>query len=462
MTTSSVRICPPSRLAASLLLASTAMTAGVGAQTTSPSPATPPAQGSSFFADAADNGVYFRSTLNIEFAHNPVGGLKQGSTSTQYLTIGADTDLDKLMGWKGGILHAHTIAMNGEPLSSNYTGGGISAQEANAPFGLFRFTNLTLEQKLSLARPNDLNLLGGRMGAFPTFAKSDYACLLQSHFFCGAMYGFSQSTGTALTPVSTWGGRVRYDFTPKTYFQLGGFRIDSATNLASTKIFDFGGSGITGTNWLAEAGYETNYSNDPTPRHFRVATWYNTAPRNDILYNTKGLPAYKSGGVRMTHKGETGFYVLADQVVYRPDLNSRRGVALFGSAIYNNADSEAIKYALRAGVVKQGTFAGREADTVALAAGVMALSSNAVENYNGLQKKAGGVGNVAQNEGVFEVSYGYQVRPGVTLRPNLQYYVNPDPRNATSSAKKIPNIGVIGLTLNVSLDTLLGAPRMPQ
>jgi porin len=410
-------------------------------------------------ADLADSGVFFRSSFLIEVASNPIGGLKHGTTSMQYLTLGTDADLDKLVGWNGAFLHATVMGLTGTPLNIKYTGAGISPQEANAPFTIFRFTNLTLEQKLSLFHKNDVNIVAGRLGAFPLFAQSSYACTFQSHFFCGSMYGFSQMTGTALTPVSTWGGRVRYNFSPKIYAQFGAFKIDSKFNLVTTHIFDFGRQGITGTNYLFEAGYETTFANDQMPRRARLGLWHDNAPRNDVLLNTQGLPYYLARGTRLTHTNETGAYILADQVVQRDSPTSKRHLALLTSAVYTNANSEPLKYAFRFGAVKTGTFARRDNDTFGIAAGILSLSNKEVDYLTGMRKLAGGTETVKKNQYIVEVSYSYQIVPGATIKPNFQYYANPDPRNAVSSPRTIPNIGVVGLQLNVSLDTLMGLPK---
>lgn len=422
-------------------------------------PAAPsPYQGKPF-ADAADKGVFFRSNFLMEVASNPVGGLAHGTTTTQYLTVGADADLEKLVGWSGASVHATVMALSGSPLNIKYTGAGISPQEANAPFSIVRFTGLTLEQKLSLLHKNDLNIVFGRLGAFPLFARSSYACTFQSHFFCGSMYGFSQMTGTALTPVSTWGGRVRYNFSPKVYAQLGAFKIDSKFNLVTTHIFDFGRQGITGTNYMFETGYESSFANDEMPRDVRLGLWYDNAPRNDALLNTKGLPYYLNKGTKLTHTGEKGGYLLLDKVVYRDSSTSKRNLALFGSAVTTSADSEPVKYAARIGAVRTGTFAGRDNDKFGIAAGILSLSDKEAQYLRGMRKLAGGTEPVKKNQYIVEADYSYQIAPGATLKPSLQYYVNPDPRNAVNSPRKIPNIGIIGLQLNVSLDTLLGLPK---
>ena len=297
------------------------------------------------------------------------------------------------------------------------------------------------------------------MGAFPSFAKSAYACTFMNLAFCGNLYGFSQDTGTALAPLSTWGGRIRYNITPKVYAQFGGFAIDGGTFLQNTHITNFSNSRVTGTNWMGEIGYETTFTNDAMPRSYRLGSWYLDAPRNDVLENTSGQNYFQYGGSRLRHRGETGVYATADQVIYRPD-SSMRNVAVFGSAFYNGNGGEAVKYALKAGVVKTGTFSGRDRDTVGFAVSDTAFSANEVTYLNYEQIKGGGPGNVASKEYIFELNYGYAVAPGVVLRPDVQYIINPDPRYSPTYAKKIPNAAVVGLMLTINLDTLLGMPHL--
>lgn len=45
------------------------------------------------------------------------------------------------------------------------------------------------------------------------------------------------------------------------------------------------------------------------------------------------------------------------------DPNSHRNLGVFGSMYYNFADSEAISYSIRGGIVNAGTFKSREHDT---------------------------------------------------------------------------------------------------
>jgi hypothetical protein len=112
-----------------------------------------------FFAHAAHKGIYFHVFVNEELAANPRGGIDQGASASQYLTFGTGIDLQRLIGWRGGALHAIVIALSSNALSENTIGGGIDVQENASPFNLVRALNFTLEQNFLLREKDDLNLI---------------------------------------------------------------------------------------------------------------------------------------------------------------------------------------------------------------------------------------------------------------------------------------------------------------
>ena len=412
-----------------------------------------------FFNKAANRGIYFHTFLNEELAANPYGGIRQGITASQYLTFGIGIDLQRLLGWSGGAFHAIVIAVSSDGLSEHYIGGGIDAQENATPINLVRALNFTLEQNFSLWHTNDLNLIAGRVGATPYFMRSDLSCLFMNHAFCGPMYAFYQSTLSSVSPAPSWGGRARFNFTQQAYVEFGGYAVDNKTVLASTSIFNWGTGGVAGTNYLVEIGHEAHFSNEQVPHYYRIGVSYEDAPRSDALLNTDGLPFYKYGGTKLTHPGETAVYATGGQLIWRPDKSSRRNVAVFGSIYYNFSDSEAIQYAVKAGVVKTGTFATRSRDTVGFGISPVAFTAKEVALLTGLRAKGGGEGQVPAHEVILELNYGYELAPGVVLRPNLQYLVYPDPRYTPTHATDIPNSFVIGLQVNANLDALFTLPH---
>jgi porin len=413
-----------------------------------------------FFLNAAEKGIFFRLSFNEELAGNPSGGIRQGFTGSQYMTFGSDLDLHKLVAWRGGTFHAIVIAENSNPLSENYIGGGIDVQENAAPFNLVRFLNFTLEQKASLRLHDDLHLIAGRIAVTPYFMQSVLTCLFMNHSFCGVMYGFTQSTGAAVAPLASWGGIGKINTTANSYFQFGGFAVDGNTLKASTDIFHWGTSGVTGVDYLAEIGHETHFSTERLPHYYRIGVSYLDAPRDDVLLNTNGLPFYQFGGTKLTHRGETALYVAAGQAISRPDPDSHRNLALFASMYLNFANSEAIKYSIRFGIVKAGTFGSRGHDTVGLGFSPTTFTSKEVAYLTGMRIEAGGKGRVPSSEWNLELNYGYEVAPGIVLRPNIQYVIHPDSRYTPSYPSDIPNAFVIGLQINANIGTLFNLPQV--
>jgi porin len=417
---------------------------------------------STFFADAADRGIYFRLFLNEEIAANPAGGIDQGITASQYVTFGSDIDFERLVGWSGGAVHTLVIAESSTGLSKEYIGGGIDAQENFSPFDFIRFLNFTLEQNISISDDVKLNLQAGRMSVTPTFATSQLTCLFMNHAFCGVLYGLPESTGAAPAPLATWGGRVKLNLTPKIYVQFGGFAIDGNIFSPGTEIFDWGTGGVTGVDYLWEAGYESTFKNANYPGYYRFGFSYLDAPSNDVFLNSTGRPIVRFGGTPLTHHGDTAVYATAGQVVWRPDQVTRRYLALFGSIYCNFEDSNAIGYTLKGGVVKTGTFASRASDTLNFGLAVIGFTSKEVDFLSAARRSGGGSGRVPSEEVVLEANYGYQLASGVVVRPNLQYIIHPDSRYTPNYPRDIPNAFVVGLQINVAADTFFGLPHIRQ
>lgn len=410
-------------------------------------------------ASLAERGVYFKLLYNQEIAGNPSGGIKQGITTSQYLTGGADIDLDKMMGWDGGKLHVSVIGIKSKGLTARYIGGGTSAQENYAPFTLLRFLELNYEQNFSIRNKNDLSFLVGRMSAFNTFARSPFSTLFQNHAHSGALYGFSQSSGTVLSPLSTWGGRVTYKPTARTYVHAGSFAIDPATTDSNTHLWDLSSSRITGQNYMLETGYETEFANDPMPRRIRLGAWYLDSPRNDVYLNTRGQSYTMFGGTRLTHQHDNGVYVMGDQVISRPNLKSKRNLAVFGSVLYNRGDFEPLQYTAKIGLVKTGTFEGRDNDTFGIVASDLKFSDKQVKFLSERRAKGGGSGTVPKHGYVFEAAYSYALAPGVTIAPNLQYLLQPDSRVTPNYPKDIPDAFVVGVRIMANFGAFFNLPR---
>jgi len=273
------------------------------------------------------------------------------------------------------------------------------------------------------------------------------------------MYGFTQSTGTAVAPVASWGAVGRFNTSKRSYVQLGAFAVDADTLDPSTRIFDLGVAGVHGMNYLAEVGYEDG-PDDPLAGHYRFGLSYLAASRNDVYLNQDGLPYVEYGGKKLQHRDEVASYVTADKIIYSDNSSPSRNIALFGSYYKNFADSEAIRDTWKFGVVKTGTFPSRDHDTLGVAISQVRFTSKEVDYLTARRQEGGGSGRVASDEWIFEVGYGYQWKPGLIIRPNVQWLIRPDPRYTPTYPKQISNALVVGIQVNVSLDRLFNFPHM--
>jgi porin len=68
----------------------------------------------------------------------------------------------------------------------------------------------------------------------------------------------------------------------------------------------------------------------------------------------------------------------------------------------------------------------------------------------------GGSGTPHNNEVIAELSYGWAVRPGIRLMPNLQYVINPDPIYAPTRLTDIPDALIVGLRVDIQFAQLFG------
>ncbi len=404
--------------------------------------------------DLLDAGILPRLRYIDAFAANPVGGLKQGADNSGVVIFGADMDLGRIAGIPGGLIHASFAQLYGHELSTDNIGSRTKVQSYYYPYKQFELSELTYEQSLF---GDKLNLLAGRANATGEFARDTFGCRFENVADCpleltqlvGGFPGF---------PYVNWGGRVRVRPTPNLYIKAGAYEIEPNRNKNSGFAWD--ATSASGFVMPVEIGYGTTFADDDHPRNFKAGMWYNSAPYNDPLLNTKHTSRALFGGAPLTHPGgRTGGYLLADQMVWRHDNGSQRGVTVFGAAAAPFDPSEAFAFQGVLGAVWTGAFDARPADQIGVLANFIQLSRKENQYLDGLLRKAHSPGFIPQSGYVFEVNYGYRIVPGVTLQPTLQYLVNPDDISRTSTKVAPRDAFVVGVKFSVNANQLLGLPE---
>ena len=397
-------------------------------------------------------GILPRIRFIDAFAANPFGGVSQGVDNSGVVTFGADVDMGRVAGVPGGMFHVGFAQLYGHELSTDHIGSRTKVQSFYYPKKQFEMTELTYEQSFF---GDTLNLLAGRANATGEFARSTYGCRYENVADCpfeltqvvGGFPGF---------PYVNWGGRVRVAPTPYTYVKAGAYEINSDRNRNSG--FQLGLEHSTGFVLPVEFGYGTSLANDPYPRHYKVGGWYNSAPYNDPVENTRGRSRALFGGKPLAYAGgRGGMYALADQVVWRgPD---RRSLALFASAAAPFDSKELFAFQAVAGALWTGPLPGRPDDQLAALGSFIRLSDREASFLNGVLQRNGRPGRVARPGFVFELNYGYRIVPGAYLQPTLQYLVNPDTISRTNVPFAPRDALVVGLKFVLNVNELAGLPE---
>ena len=373
------------------------------------------------------DGIDLRAHYIGEAAGNPTGGMSQSTKYAQQIDFGADLDLGKLAGLSNGQLHITFTDRAGRSLAADNIGNIISVQEIFGGGQNFRLAELSYEQSFF----NDsLETKIGRIHSADDFAHSPIYCYFQNNGFCGQPAGIPIGSGFTTFPVASWGGVVKLRPQDDLYVQAGAYEVNPSLNDPDNG-FKLDTSGSTGVIVPVEAGWHATLGQEKLPGNYKIGGYYDTSSATDLSAPLSGPPA--------TMSGRWGLYALADQMLFRESPGSDRGLTAFGVFVYANPKTALLQYFWEAGLVYQGTFPGRDQDSIGLAVNQSRVSNDLVAAQEAQNLLMPGSVDIQSDETDIELNYRAQLTPWFSLMPNLQYVVQP---NAVTA---IPNAFVLGL-----------------
>jgi porin len=451
-------------LAGSAGLADVAHAQSQTAQAVAAEPAAPPASPgllSALGPILTDHGVNIRAQLTDEFAANPIGGVRQGNDNVGQFYLGADFDLQKIIGLNGGSFHVTVYNDYGRSLGKDYTGVFIKQQEdfKNA-FPKVHLGLVSYEQKLL---DNKLDIIVGHLGSTAYFGHTTPGCYFQAGTSCGIPAVMNSEAGFTLLPSATWGVNTKYKTSTHTYIDTGVFEVNPS--VAHTNGLNFSTEHATGITVPIEFGYENNdLRKVDYPSEFKVGYYGGNGTRPDTFFNTKGQSLGLFGGTARNATGlRQGAWIMGDKTVWRPDLSGTENLVLFGGYIQPFENQEIIDREVYVGALLRGAVPVRPDDTIGLNVGWFHLSPGEAGFLRDARIKDGGAdaGDTRPNEFVTELNYGIQVNHATRLTPNLQYVINPDNSQITKINFVPKNMLVVGLKLVVNVADLFGLPSRP-
>ena len=358
----------------------------------------------------ARNGVQFTGYWTGIASGNPTGGLKPGHTTTVDDTfIVANLDLNLLAHLKHAGLQLSFID-RGRGLSNEYIGGQYNVQQCvggQAPF----FYQMFFQQQFDKGH---LIYKAGRMSASDDMNASPFYGLYLNNGFDGDIRNVLFDTQSSAYPFPTWGGYLRANLSKQVYFKTAIFQttagvFDSSKHGLDWAIHD-GDSAITMNEiaWTPTWKSGTGSDAKELPGHYWLGSTFTP---------WKGFSQFLS-----TQKaGDSyGFYVHADQMLYRPSPNSKANTSFWAAAAYYPQQNIAIvPIQINVGLVDQGRFGHRSEDKTIFGFIYGQFSRDYAQKI-----VAQGKGNPT-HEMVVELAHRIQVAKHTFFQPDMQWDLRP-------------------------------------
>lgn len=369
------------------------------------------------------------------------GGVQRGSTYSSNLNLQLNVDGGALFGWSDTIAYIDALWLQGG-LPSSFIGDAQGVSSTSAPNAVKLYEAWVQKNFLK----NQVSLLAGLYDLNSEFYRLQSAGLfLNSSFGIGPEFAQSGVEGPSIFPDTSVGARFAFKPAEGIVVRaavLDGVPLDRPNG--SRGIFESGdGALIVGEIAFLD---RPQLSTRPASGRLRIGRqamlgeydakvaiggWHYTATFND-------LSETQSNGQPAQHRGSSGFYVLADQLLYRnPDQPDRK---LSGFVQTGVGDYRVDRFGayLGTGLTAVGVLPDRPTDELGLA---LAYARNG-SHYMSAQLAQGLP--VTNAEKAIEFTYLIQANSWLAFQPDLQYVITP---NTTPA---IPNAFAFQLRIEMS------------
>lgn len=373
-------------------------------------------------ASLAARGIRYGLNYTGEYYDVVSGGRSRGSTYNGLIETYVDLDLEKLLGWKGAAIHANGFYVHG--IGPTTKTGSLFAVSNLEGYETVRLDELWLEQSLL---EDKLKVRVGSIAADTMFFISDTAAAFHNGTFGWAgILATDTVLGGPAYPLASMGAVLTY--APNDHLTLMGavFNGSPADPLASNAQkdnnhgtdFRFG----DGELMILEGAYQYDVG---LPGTVKVGGWKQFDAPN-------GLYVDFNSGAQVG--SDYGIYAIIDQQVWRGDGD--KAVSVFGRISGSPANRSSMDFYFDTGVLFAGFVPGRPKDAFGAAFGYGQISEDLLHSASPAFSRS--------FESVLELNYLAEIRNGVSLAPDFQYFWNP------GAVAEVDHAAVLGARLKVS------------
>lgn len=361
---------------------------------------------------------FYNSILN----GNVSGGIHpRHATYVDDAWLGFKFNLEKLVGWRGGLFVVSGINRNGDDLTTKYIGSIYSTQQSVGGQRPFLY-QVYLQQKFG---DNRFTAKIGRFSASDDFNGSPLYGYSVNNGIDGDIRNVLFDTRFSAYPFAVWSAVLLYDPTPEFNVKLGVFQTSARMFENDDNGLNWGIEGNDGYTAIAQFGWSPEFFKQPVamkgyPGHYWIGLTYS---------EWDFYPRFRGGFEDRSY----GFYVHADQMIYQETPGSDQGLTVWvASGYYPQTEISIVPFQVNVGLNYKGLFPGRDRDHTML----HFIYGDLSRDYARAKLKPGG--HLAESEKVIEVAHRFQLTPWSYFQPDLQYVIDP------GGTGDIPNALVIG------------------
>lgn len=383
-----------------------------------------------------EDGVDLSIGYTSETAGNVAGGNRDDVREAAQLSLGATIDAEKLAGIKGGTFQATITYRRGYELGAA-SGLGLlqQPQEIYGRGQTWRLTQFWYQQSFA---DGHVDVKVGRLTAGEDFDA--FSCEFMNLTFCGAPPGNIVGDYWYNWPVSQWAGRLRVK-SGSYYAQIGAFEVNPRNLDNDFTIGKF--HGATGVLIPVEVGWQPRLFSRGLPGSYKFGGWYDTSGGNGLFLDVNHAPQTLTGAAPLHRSGRYGVYLGIQQQLTGTAQRDRTtaGLSIFLNVTQADRQTARIDSQIAAGLFYTGAIKARPDDSMGLAIGRTNVNSRA--NIN-LEIASPGT-PVPHAEYTGEIYYALHVTGWLTLRPNVQYVIDP------GGFDRRKNVAVLGLKAGLNL-----------
>ncbi|MGY3027284.1 porin [Pseudomonas lurida] len=393
-----------------------------------------------------EQGIDIKADYVGEMGYNAKGGYnddKTGRYSDQF-GLGVALDLQKLWGWDNTQAKIQLTNRNGQNISNDRIGdpraGTLSSSmEVYGRGHMVRLTQFWIQHQMF---DNKLDVKLGYFGEGEDF--NTFPCDFQNLSFCGSQVGNYVNTWYNW-PVSQAAIRVKYNITPELYAQIGAYN-QNPSQLEHGNGFKLSGSGTKGTVIPVELVWSPKVNN--LPGEYRVGYYKSAADASDVREDINGNDAATTGAGYRTRSSKKGYWFVAQQQLTTHNGDASRGLNIAANATFHDKETNLVDNYQSIMLVYKGPFDARPKDDIGIGVARLHVNDDVKKNSE-LLNAANGVNDydnplytpIRETEYNVELNYGIKVTNWLTVRPNLQYVVQP------GGVDKVDNALVAGLKI---------------